>query len=57
MFLLEKQRQKKEMAKPYKYFQSQGHVKMAYRCSKCNAYYLVSCIRDKCEEDDLNSVR
>ena len=29
---------------------------MAYRCSKFNAYYLVSCLRAKFD-DDFNSVR
>ena len=31
------------MFKLYNSFQSQGHVKMAYRCSKFIAYYLLSC--------------
>ena len=32
------------MVKPYNIrLQSQGHVKMTYRCSKCNAYWLLSC--------------
>ena len=32
-----------QVLKPYERFQSQGHVKMAYRCSKFNAYCLLSC--------------
>ena len=34
---------KNEMVKPYQRLQSQGYVKMAYRCSKLNAYFLLSC--------------
>ena len=30
---------------------------MAYRCIKCNAYYLLSCLRAKFDYDDFNSVR
>ena len=31
------------MVKPYKRFESQGHLEMAYRSNKCNAYCLLSC--------------
>ena len=34
-----------KMVKPYKRFQSQGHVDMAYRCSNLNASFLF-CYRD-----------
>ena len=36
---------KKNVDKPYKHLQShvQGHIKMAYRCSKFNAYCLLNC--------------
>ena len=39
--LWKKKKEKNEMVKPYTVLQSQGHVKMAYRCSKFNAYYLL----------------
>ena len=31
------------MVQPYKRFQSQGYVKIVYRCYKFNAYGLLSC--------------
>ena len=38
----------KTSGKPYKRLQSQGHVHMAYRCCKFNAYaYCLLCIRKK----------
>ena len=34
---------KNKMDKAYKHLQSQGHIKMAYHCSKFNAYCLLTC--------------
>ena len=36
-----------KMVKPYQRYQSQGHVKTSYRCSKFNAYCLLSCWKKK----------